>query len=114
MAFKPNRALLNVNFDGYKLSKDSLSHLSQQFGSAVKVARLKEEQFSYQHVRAFSTHNHLVKNSWESNSVYWFGEDFVVQKATYGVGRQGKNDVTNTIFRNNPTLLESRSTFSEF
>lgn len=85
MAFKPNRTLLNVSFDGYKLSQDALTCVNQTLGSAVKLARLKEEQFSYQHVRTFTTHNHLAKNPWEDSSVYWYGEDYTIQKATYAV-----------------------------
>ena len=85
MAFKPNRALLNVNFDGYKLSQDAMICVNQPLGSAVKVVPLKEEQFSYQHVRTFITHNHLAKNPWEDRSVYWYGEDSAIKKATYAV-----------------------------
>ena len=69
--FKPDGEKLNANFDGYKLGKESLACVSRSFKGEVRVARLKEEDFSYQHVRAFSLCNHLTVDSWDEQSVYW-------------------------------------------
>lgn len=85
MAFQPNRDLLNVNFEGYKLGKDALSCASREFASGVKVAKLKDEQFSYQHVRAFTLHNHLVLDPWSNNDAYWYAGDGTIQRAHYEV-----------------------------
>ncbi len=85
MAFKPNREKLNANFEGYKLSNDPLPCVSEPLPCNVNVARLKEEQFSYQHVRSFSLHNHLVLDPWDQNSAYWYAEDRTIQKAKFEV-----------------------------
>ena len=85
MAFKPDENLLNVNFEGYKLSKDALSCVSRSFSPGVRVARLKDEDFSFQHMRAFSLHNHLAVDPWDDTSVYWYAGDCTIQRAKYEV-----------------------------
>ena len=40
MAFKPNRELLNVNFEEYELTESLLSHVSKDLAEEVQVARL--------------------------------------------------------------------------
>lgn len=85
MAFKPNRDKLNPKFEGYKLGGEPLACVSQSFKTAVRVARLKEEDFSYQHVRAFTLCNHLVADPWDSQSVYWCVSDGSVLKGSYTV-----------------------------
>ena len=85
MTFKPDRDKLNANFDGYKLGKDSLSCITQSFDGEVRVARLKEEDFSYQHVRAFSLYNHLTVDPWDGQSVYWCTSNGSVLRGRYMV-----------------------------
>ena len=77
MSFIPNRKLLQHNFDGYKLAPKHLSFASKRLSSGVRVVRLKE-QFTYQHVRAFSLHNHLFDDPWNQNAVHWCGNDAIV------------------------------------
>ena len=83
MAFKPNRELLNANFEGYKLAEDALPSFSKDLAVGVSVAKLKDEQFSYQHVRACSLHNHLVMDPEEDSSVYWYADDCTIQHARF-------------------------------
>ena len=85
MAFSPNRELLNVNFEGYKLSESLLSHVSKELTEEVRVAKLKEEDYSYQHMRAFSLHNHLAVDPYDDASVYWYTSDGKIQQGTYNV-----------------------------
>ena len=85
MAFKPNRELLNVNFEGYKLSESLLSHVSKDLAEEVQVARLKEEDYSYQHMRAYSLHNHLAVDPYQEDAVYWYTADGKIQEGTYKV-----------------------------
>ncbi len=85
MAFKPDREKLNAKFEGYKLSKDPLSCVSKPLPCGVKVARLKEEQFSFQHVRSFTLHNHLVLDPWDQTSAYWYADDRSILRATFEV-----------------------------
>ena len=88
MAFKPNRELLNVNFEGYKLSESLLSHVSKDLAEEVQVARLKEEDYSYQHMRAYSLHNHLAVDPYREDAVYWYTADGKIQQGTYKVSKR--------------------------
>lgn len=81
--FKPNRDLLNVNFEGYKLSDKHL-HVAARVDlpSPVAVAKLREGEFSYQYMRAHAFHNHLHSDPSDSFSVYWCDTDHLIRKAT--------------------------------
>ena len=83
MAFKPTGEFLNANFEGYKLAEDRLPSFSKVLSVGVNVAKLRDEQFSYQHVRAFSLHNHLVMDPGDDSSVYWYAEDCTIQQARF-------------------------------
>ena len=83
MAFKPTRELLNANFEGYKLAEDALPSFNKDLSVSINVAKLKDEQFSYQHMRAFSLHNHLVMDPEDDSSVYWYAEDCTIQHARF-------------------------------
>ena len=72
MALKPNRDLLNANFEGYKLAEVSLPFTRQSFVGGVNKLVLSEGQFSYQHVRQATMYNHLVLDPWNGFQVYWF------------------------------------------
>ena len=80
VAFKPDRSLLNVKFEGYKLSSKQLQCTSKTLKSRVLVAKAASDQLSYQHVCAFNMHNHLVSDPWDTSSVYCFNEDFSIQR----------------------------------
>lgn len=77
MSFVPNRKLLQHNFDGYKLASKHLSFATKRLSTGVHFVHLKE-QFSYQHVRAFSLHNHLFDDPWNQNVVYWSSNDAIM------------------------------------
>lgn len=83
--FKPTRALLNVNFEGYRLSERPLRSLARALPAAVGTARLRSDQFSYQHVRALSLHNHLATDPFDEARVYWYGEDDKIYSARFEV-----------------------------
>ncbi len=86
MAFKPNRDLLNVNFEGYKLSPSPIKCVSSDIaGAGVHIATLKDGDFSYQHVRAYSLHNHLTADPYDQSTVYWTSADGSLQRGTYQV-----------------------------
>ena len=71
MTFKPNRDLLNVHFEGYKLAESSLSCIASKIDGGVKRVKLNEECFSYQHVRETTMCNHLTSDPWSDYQVYW-------------------------------------------
>ena len=81
-AFKPNRELLNVNFHGYKLSENPLSHIQENLPCPTSRVHLRGDDFSYQHVRAYTLHNHLHFDPSSPSSVYWAASDGSIRKAT--------------------------------
>ena len=81
-AFSPDRELLNVQFEGYKLSDDPLTQIHAKLTDPVRVAKLKEDEFSYQYVRAYTLHNHLHHDPSDPRSVYWCSNKGYVIKAT--------------------------------
>ena len=87
MAFKPNRELLNVNFEGYKLSGSAVTFKTKELTEGVQEAQLKDGDFSFQHMKAFSLHNHLVSDPFDNSgrSVYWYTQDGSIQEGTYSV-----------------------------
>jgi len=58
-SFKPDGNLLNVKFEGYKLSESAIDARQVNLPHPVAFVKLKENEFSYQHTRAHALHNHL-------------------------------------------------------
>ena len=86
-----NRSLLDPKFEGYKLSIEPLPVTSTQLVSPVHEVPLREDIFSFQHVRAFANHNHLVADLWSGEnqtgeSVYFVDDHLQVQQAAVQVG----------------------------
>lgn len=83
-SLRPNRELLNPKFEGYKLALDPLTLSSTSLASAVNNVPLREESFSFQHIRAFGNRNHLVIDSWtdcgKTEVVYFVNENYEVQR----------------------------------
>ncbi|XP_033096259.1 nudC domain-containing protein 1-like [Anneissia japonica] len=75
-----DRTLLDPNFDGYKLSLDPLPSYSVKTDSGIDSVRLRDDQYSYQHVKAFGLHNHLFLDVWHMNSVYYVDEKWHVRR----------------------------------
>lgn len=91
-SLRPNRDLLDPKFEGYKLSADPLTLSSTNLVSAVNDIPLREELFSFQHMRAFGNLNHLVFDSWidggkpeRAEVIYFINENYEVQRATVKV-----------------------------
>ena len=66
MSFKPNRDLLNPNFNGYKLADHSLPLLWEVFTSGVhKISNTHSDLFFlYQHVQQATMNNSLTFDPW--------------------------------------------------
>ena len=88
-SLRPNRDLLDPNFEGYKLSIDPLNLSSTTLVSAVNDIQLRDELLiSLQHMRALGNLNHLVLDSWtggKTEVVYFVDENFEVQRAVVKV-----------------------------
>ena len=44
------------------------------------ICKLTEDQYSYQHLKAFGTHNHLISDPWNQHLVYVVDSNWSVQK----------------------------------
>ena len=85
MTFRPDRDKLNAHFEGYRLGRRTLTCVTQSFAEDVRVARLKGDDLGYQHVRAFTLHNHLATDPWDGDSVYWCTSNGAILRGRYFV-----------------------------
>jgi len=99
-SLRPNRDLLDPNFEGYKLSIDPRNLSSTTLVSAVNDIQLRDELLiSLQHMRALGNLNHLVLDSWtggKTEVVYFVDENFEVQRA---VVKDKEISCVNTVFK---------------
>lgn len=110
MFSSPDRNLLNVHFEGYKLSSDPLTYIRASHSEPVKVARLTDDEFSYQYVRAYTLHNHLHHAPSDPSSVYWCNNKNSVIKGTVTKDSISTQDV----YSFSDSGVECRANFSMF
>ena len=91
-SLRPNRALLNPKFDGYKLSANQLVVEGALLANSVNVVRLRDDVFSYLHVKAFAWTNHLVLDNWSDDGekilLYFVDENYAVNQIIVQVVRR--------------------------
>ena len=97
---KPDRSLLDSNFEGYKLSLDSFVQykldLSQETkldtynfiegetsSSSMTIDSSKHKFFLYQHLKIFGMQNLLVVNHFDDSNVYYFDVNHRLVKVVY-------------------------------
>lgn len=68
---RPRKDLMNPNFEGYKLSLDPLPVYKHDLPSAVENLKPNSEQYSFQHMKTFGLHNHLITDPWHSDFTYF-------------------------------------------
>lgn len=102
LEMRPNRSLLDPNFEGYKLSLETMSKLRQQLAEKPDRVVPSEDQYSFMHAHLFSMQNHLVQDPWESNAAYYIDANWVVQSIKY-------NTNTGTFERIRPVLNCTKS-----
>ncbi|XP_041455134.1 nudC domain-containing protein 1-like isoform X1 [Lytechinus variegatus] len=71
-----NRDLLDSQFDGYKLSLDPLPIYSISVKSGVDEVKLRNEEYTLQHMQAFGLTNYLSGDLWNPNCVYFIDTDW--------------------------------------
>jgi len=76
-----NRDLINVNFEGYKLSLDSLPMYKLDLASGLDMALVTDDQYSYQYLKAFGNHNHLFSDAWNSQYVWFVDKTWTIYRA---------------------------------
>lgn len=66
-----NRELVDPNFESYRLSLDSIPTYNIELDAAVAEVKLKDSQYTLDHVRAFGMFNYLQIDPWYEDSVYF-------------------------------------------
>ncbi|XP_016353250.1 nudC domain-containing protein 1 isoform X2 [Sinocyclocheilus anshuiensis] len=70
-SLKVNRELLDPSFESYRLSLDSIPAYNVELDAAVAEVKLKDSQYTLDHVRAFGMYNYLHIDPWYEDSVYF-------------------------------------------
>nr|XP_056710234.1 nudC domain-containing protein 1 [Euleptes europaea] len=70
-SLRVQRLLLDPKFEGYKLSLEPLACYQAPLESPVAEVRLRDEQYTLEHMRAFGMYNYLQLDSWHQDNVYY-------------------------------------------
>ncbi|KAM9197986.1 nudC domain-containing protein 1 isoform 2-T2 [Dugong dugon] len=65
------RPLLDPRFEGYKLSLEPLPCYQLELDAAVAEVKLRDDQYTLEHMHAFGMYNYLHCDSWYQDSVYY-------------------------------------------
>ncbi|XP_062301704.1 nudC domain-containing protein 1 [Osmerus eperlanus] len=68
---KVNRQLLDPSFESYRLSLDTIPTYNVELDAGVGEIKLKDSQYTLEHVRAFGMYNYLHIDPWYEDSVYF-------------------------------------------
>ncbi|KAF9412681.1 hypothetical protein HW555_008889 [Spodoptera exigua] len=104
---RPNRRLLDHDFEGYKLNLQALPHFSHQLLEPVDKVYPDEVQYSFVHAKLFALHNHLVLDYWDYVlNFYYIDREQKIRRVCF--------DNTNQSFHNQvvydvPAHVERRS-----
>ncbi|GIY41048.1 hypothetical protein CEXT_540181 [Caerostris extrusa] len=74
MDLKVNRNMLDIKFEGYKLSLDPIPVLKQPVVDGIKSCELGNEEYGYLHTRMSLLHNYLFQDPWCQDSVFYVNE----------------------------------------
>ncbi|CAB1345701.1 unnamed protein product [Coregonus sp. 'balchen'] len=70
-SLKVNRQLLDPSFESYRLSLDPIPTYNVELDAAVAEVKLKDSQYTLDHVRAFGMYNYLHIDPWYEDSVFF-------------------------------------------
>ncbi|XP_067323431.1 nudC domain-containing protein 1 [Anolis sagrei] len=70
-SLRVKRPLLDPKFEGYKLSLEPLASYQVALDSPVAEVKLRDDQYTLDHMRAFGMYNYLHLDSWYQDSVYY-------------------------------------------
>ncbi|XP_051015501.1 nudC domain-containing protein 1 [Acomys russatus] len=70
-SLRVKRPLLDPRFEGYKLSLEPLPCYQLELDAAVAEVKLRDEQYTLEHMHAFGMYNYLHCDSWYQDSVYY-------------------------------------------
>lgn len=84
LELRPNRDLLNSNFDGYKLSLESVQNYKLDVQVPVDKVCPSKDQYSLLHTKLFGLHNHLVGESINgSEYIYYIDQNRFINKTNF-------------------------------
>lgn len=69
---RPNRRLLDHDFEGYKLNLHSLPHWTYDLETFVDKVYPDEVQYSFLHAKLFALHNHLIVDNWCHHYTFYY------------------------------------------
>ncbi|CAK1599273.1 unnamed protein product [Parnassius mnemosyne] len=69
---RPDRRLLNHEFEGYKLNLQALPQFTYDLSVPVDKVYPDEIQYSFVHAKLFALHNHLVLDNWDYSYAYYY------------------------------------------
>ena len=82
--FRPQRQLLNSNFDGYRLSLDPLAQYHLKFDDFLQVQKdyeLEQDNYTFNSIKGFKSLNQLVKNPWSNDEhLYFIDQNHAIQQ----------------------------------
>ncbi|XP_040210789.1 nudC domain-containing protein 1 [Rana temporaria] len=70
-SLRVNRQLLDPKFESYKLSLDPLPCYGVDLEAAVAEVKLRDDQYTLDHMQAYGMYNYLHSNPWCSDSVFY-------------------------------------------
>ncbi|XP_053571263.1 nudC domain-containing protein 1 [Bombina bombina] len=70
-SLKVNRSLLDPKFESYKLTLDPLPCYNVALDAAVAEVKLRDDQYTLDHMRAFGMYNYLHCNPWVPDSMFF-------------------------------------------
>uniref|UniRef100_A0A4X2LHW3 NudC domain containing 1 n=1 Tax=Vombatus ursinus TaxID=29139 RepID=A0A4X2LHW3_VOMUR len=70
-SLRVKRPLLDPRFEGYKLSLEPLPCYQLELDSAVAEVKLRDDQYTLDHMRAFGMFNYLHCDSWNQDNIYF-------------------------------------------
>ncbi|XP_025920009.1 nudC domain-containing protein 1 isoform X4 [Apteryx rowi] len=73
-SLKAKRLLLDPKFEGYKLSLEPLACYQLGLDAAVAEVKLRDDQYTLDHMRAFGMYNYLHLDSWYQDNVYYIDQ----------------------------------------
>ncbi|XP_039275475.1 nudC domain-containing protein 1 [Nilaparvata lugens] len=77
---RPDKSLLNPNFNGYKLSLASIPSYNLAFEKGVDQVSPSDDQYSFLYAKLFSLHNYLIADKWNAGHLYFIDRDWRIQK----------------------------------
>ncbi|KAL4713556.1 hypothetical protein ACJJTC_006144 [Scirpophaga incertulas] len=69
---RPDRRLLDHEFEGYKLNLQALPRFEYNLVSPVDRVYANDVQYSFVHAKLFALHNHLVLDHWDYSFNYYY------------------------------------------